>query len=445
MKVWAQRAGLAPRFGGIVRPRRAAKPRWLVLLALGMIALGFLLPRTETPRARALVDPAVGQPDLSVTGIESAQSADGCPALPAGILVTVRNTGQAPAAGFDTTLSGGATACGPWRLALLAPGEDYTFFCPAGLPGASSYTALADSGDAVAESDEGNNQRVETVAVVTLPTCTPSATPTQTPTAVPTGWLGPLTISGVVSNQSSGLPIAGAAVGGSVTGSGSGALPSVTTQPNGVYQIATGFALYDTDTIHLSASADGFLGRQEDVGALAIHMGATVDLALEPIVPTPTPTPTKPAYLHITVDLQGRPPPPHPAWQTPLEVTLLHGEAAVWSDMIMCDSLGIIRIEELDQTTYGVRIKGANTLTTMLLSPVLAPGPNLMHAGPLRGGDVNGDDRIDIIDFSLFRTLFRSGDPRGDLNNSGLVDLLDFSILRTNFGMRGPTRSEDHP
>ena len=416
--------------------------RWALFMIVAMISLGVLMIPQEASQTQASSRLSDGLADLAIASIASAQSPSGCPSLPAGILVTVRNEGDVPATGFDTTLDGGVTSCGPWRLELLATGEEYTFCCPAGISGARVFTATVDLGDDVAESDEGNNQRIETVLVVTLPTCTPTATPISTPTAVPTGWLGSLTVSGHVLDDLSGLPIQGAMVGGYVTGRGACPLPSTTWQPDGAYEIHASFGSYDTDVFHVRTSAPGYSGAQQESSALSVHMGATVDLMMQPVVPKPTPTPTKSAYLHITVDLQGRPPAPHSAWVTLLRIALLQGDVTVWSGTRTCDALGSIQIEGLDQTTYAVRIKAANTLSSMTLSPLLAPGPNLMHMGPLRSGDVNDDGQIDIIDFSLFRMLFGSSDPRADLNNSGNVDILDFSLLRSNFGVRGPTRWE---
>ena len=59
-------------------------------------------------------------------------------------------------------------------------------------------------------------------------------------------------------------------------------------------------------------------------------------------------------------------------------------------------------------------------------------------------GDVNNDDVVDLLDFSVLRTTFgrcagdTGYDGRADLNGDGCIDLLDFSLLRTSFGQFGP-------
>ena len=104
----------------------------------------------------------------------------------------------------------------------------------------------------------------------------------------------------------------------------------------------------------------------------------------------------------------------------------------------MCDDMGVLRIENLVPAAYTVQVKGRNTLGNIKDAIVLEPGPNFTHMGLLRAGDANGDDRIDILDFSLLRAGYGTADPRADFDNSGLVDILDFSLLRVNFGLQGP-------
>jgi hypothetical protein len=145
------------------------------------------------------------------------------------------------------------------------------------------------------------------------------------------------------------------------------------------------------------------------------------------------------ASLHITADLQGRPSAPAPEWVTPLTVALSVGEAMMWESTVTCDNQGAFELIGLEPMTYTVSVRGINTLTATEISPALAKGTNAMYVGPLLAGDLNGDERIDIVDFSLFRGRFGSEDDLGDLNNSGFVDILDFSLLRTNFGTWGPT------
>jgi len=43
--------------------------------------------------------------------------------------------------------------------------------------------------------------------------------------------------------------------------------------------------------------------------------------------------------------------------------------------------------------------------------------------------DFNGDDRINLVDFSILLSWWKKPNPQYDLNQNGIVDLADFSIL----------------
>lgn len=53
-------------------------------------------------------------------------------------------------------------------------------------------------------------------------------------------------------------------------------------------------------------------------------------------------------------------------------------------------------------------------------------------------GDINADNRVDLVDFNILAVNFGTGPgalpEQGDLNNDGFVDLADFNILASNFG-----------
>jgi hypothetical protein len=56
---------------------------------------------------------------------------------------------------------------------------------------------------------------------------------------------------------------------------------------------------------------------------------------------------------------------------------------------------------------------------------------------PGLAGDINGDARVDLSDFGLFKSAFGRGlavgDPT-DLDRNGRVDLSDFGLLKASFG-----------
>ena len=49
-------------------------------------------------------------------------------------------------------------------------------------------------------------------------------------------------------------------------------------------------------------------------------------------------------------------------------------------------------------------------------------------------GDANGDEVVNLVDFSILAAVFGTADARADFNGDNLVTLADFSILAANFG-----------
>jgi hypothetical protein len=64
-----------------------------------------------------------------------------------------------------------------------------------------------------------------------------------------------------------------------------------------------------------------------------------------------------------------------------------------------------------------------------------------LNLGPttLYGGEVTGDNVIDISDLSYLGARFHTDDPKGDINGDSEVDILDLSMAAANFSMHGPT------
>ncbi len=178
------------------------------LWAAGLIALGGILilwamvplssartaapvdqphPFGRTRRGNAAATPTPhSQPDLVVLDVASNQTDDTDCARPAGVSVVVANQGRAPAYDFEITLDGGAGHCQPWVLTYLGVGGRYRLLCPVSETITSTYTAVVDSNDTVAESNEDNNRRSATITVLALTPCAPTPTPTSAPTPTPT-------------------------------------------------------------------------------------------------------------------------------------------------------------------------------------------------------------------------------------------------------------------
>jgi hypothetical protein len=70
----------------------------------------------------------------------------------------------------------------------------------------------------------------------------------------------------------------------------------------------------------------------------------------------------------------------------------------------------------------------------------IAPdAPIDLQPATLYGGEVTGDNLIDISDLAYLGANFGSNDSQGDINGDGQVDILDMSVAAANYMMRGPT------
>jgi hypothetical protein len=80
-------------------------------------------------------------------------------------------------------------------------------------------------------------------------------------------------------------------------------------------------------------------------------------------------------------------------------------------------------------------------LTAESERPVKVTLSTMVDAGSviLLGGDVNGDQRIDIRDISYVAYHFDQPDATADINGDGQVDILDLTLVAGNFGQVGPT------
>jgi len=56
----------------------------------------------------------------------------------------------------------------------------------------------------------------------------------------------------------------------------------------------------------------------------------------------------------------------------------------------------------------------------------------------LPGGDVTGDDAINIFDLALVASQYGGSDPLTDVNADGVVNIFDLTLVANNFGKSGP-------
>jgi large repetitive protein len=70
-------------------------------------------------------------------------------------------------------------------------------------------------------------------------------------------------------------------------------------------------------------------------------------------------------------------------------------------------------------------------------------GVNNVTTDMLLEGDANGDNQVNIADFSILAAAFNTSegdsgyDARADFNDDNAVNIADFSLMASNFGLVG--------
>ena len=90
---------------------------------------------------------------------------------------------------------------------------------------------------------------------------------------------------------------------------------------------------------------------------------------------------------------------------------------------------------------YTVLVSKPGYLSAQSDRPVQVTVDSVVDIGTvtLLGGDVNGDDQVDIRDLSYVAWHFDEYDEKADINQDGQVDILDLTLTAGNFGKVGPT------
>jgi hypothetical protein len=104
---------------------------------------------------------------------------------------------------------------------------------------------------------------------------------------------------------------------------------------------------------------------------------------------------------------------------------------------VQTDQYGRFLLTMPPLNTYTISVKGLNTLRNVKQGVFINTGTNNVDLGTLVSGDADGDNTVDIVDFSIFRSKFGTSTAAPDFNGDGLVNIYDFSLLRTNFGRAG--------
>jgi hypothetical protein len=139
---------------------------------------------------------------------------------------------------------------------------------------------------------------------------------------------------------------------------------------------------------------------------------------------------------------------PDPTWETPIVVRFFDNATTLemgWSPLnATTNNTGVFSITGLDPGTYDIAIKNWTCLSELVVGVTLSDGETtVVDFGVIREGDVNNDDKCNIIDLSALGDAFGTikGDPgyneHADFNRDDKVNILDLSILGGNFGLSG--------
>ncbi len=103
---------------------------------------------------------------------------------------------------------------------------------------------------------------------------------------------------------------------------------------------------------------------------------------------------------------------------------------------------GSFTIAGADQLTFSYPgyLSAQADVRAQLAQSSVAPGqPFTLAAVTLLAGDVNADNRIDILDLAYVAKYYNSTDSLADLNADGLVNIMDLVLAAGNYGQTGPT------
>lgn len=153
------------------------------------------------------------------------------------------------------------------------------------------------------------------------------------------------------------------------------------------------------------------------------------------LTPTPTATTSPTACtLQGSVSLQGRPAPPHESWSIALLVTI-----GGTTHNVNSSQMGMFTLPDLTAGTFDIGVKNDHTLRKLKTGVTLVAGETrTVDFGKLLEGDANGDNRVNVSDFSILAGGFSPAyDARADFNEDGVVSIADFSLLGSNFNMTG--------
>ncbi len=145
-----------------------------------------------------------------------------------------------------------------------------------------------------------------------------------------------------------------------------------------------------------------------------------------------------------SVTLQGHGTAPNALWSQPHRVRVVSTSTSsvVFDGTVTSTTSGQLIVAGIPTGSYIIWVKGEHTLASSV-TRALDQGNNVFSIGTMREGDANGDNVININDFSILAATFGKSDgqagydDRADFSDNGVVDLTDFTLQAANFGQAG--------
>jgi len=103
------------------------------------------------------------------------------------------------------------------------------------------------------------------------------------------------------------------------------------------------------------------------------------------------------------------------------------------------DPDGSFEMAIAEADTYSLTMSAPGYLSAEAQGDI-PPGATEIDMGSvtLLGGDVTGDDFIDIFDLSFMGSRYGSNNAQADINADGIVDIFDLTMAAANYGQSGP-------
>lgn len=114
----------------------------------------------------------------------------------------------------------------------------------------------------------------------------------------------------------------------------------------------------------------------------------------------------------------------------------LAGNSLQFSQMASANADGEVVLGNIALGNYRLYVKPDKYLA-IAKNISISTGLNTLDLGEFNGGDADGNNRVEAIDFSLLASVFNTATSIADFNGDGIVSALDFSILASNFNTAG--------